>query len=226
MNLVVIIIAALFSASAVASTFTPTPGRTVNLFGVIDAPTIDVADAIMKLADGSGKPIDMLIDSPGGSIYAGRVLIQAMSIAQNRGHEIQCVVVRDAASMAFSILAMCSKRYALPEAQMLYHPPRVNAMFISITPDSASTLADELNKMSLAIIDELLSLYPIDRAFFLKHYQRESWHSADDLNAAMPGRRTWIRVIDDIAGLKSLQQDQKGSNNLVNEKTIYQFTRE
>lgn len=224
MRYLLVIFSLLFPAAAMSNTFTPTKDRTVNVIGAIDENSLGAADEILKLADGSGKPIDLLIQSPGGMIYVGRTIVQSMSIAKRRGHQVRCAVVSYAASMAFTVLANCSERYALPEARMLYHPPRVGLFMTTMTPEAASQLADDLHKTNKEIIDELLALYPVARKPFLKNYYREVWHTAADLNAALPGGRAWITIVDDIAGLSTVVSDKSSDfSSAASGQIIYQY---
>lgn len=224
MYYLVLVLSMFVATNAMAGTFRPTEGRTVAIVGAIDSSAIKMSDDIMQLADGSGQPIDLIIQSPGGRIDVGRTIIQAMKIAQTRGHTVRCVVVSYAASMAFSILANCSERYALQEAQMLYHPPRIGLMMATVTPQMAAQLHAELKKISLEIIRELQLLYPVPLKPFLRHYLRESWHSADDLNSALGGNAQWITKVDDVAGLKSVVSDNpQDYEPAVPGQIIYQY---
>lgn len=224
MRYLFVVLAALLSTGAIAGTFYPTKDRTVPIVGVIDKEALQVSDEILKLADGSGKDIDLIIQSPGGSIAIGRVIIQSIKIAKRRGHTVRCAVVSYAASMAFSVLANCSERYALEEAQMLYHPPRLSVFAATITPKIAAQLADELKKVNLEIIQELQELYPVPLHPFLRHYIRESWHSAKDLNADLGGNATWITAVDDIEGITSLVSENPGEYlPAASGQIIYQF---
>lgn len=224
MRYLVLLLSLFMTTGALAGTFHPTEGRTVAVVGAIDSSALSMSDDIMKLADGSGKPIDLVIQSPGGRIDVGRTIIQAMKIAQVRGHVVRCVVVSYAASMAFSILANCSERYALAEAQMLYHPPRIGLMMATVTPQMAAQLHAELKKISLEIIRELQALYPVPLKPFLRHYLRESWHSAADLNAALGGNQQWITQVDDVSGIKSVVSDNpQDFEPAVPGQIIYQY---
>lgn len=66
--------------------------------------------------------IDILLDSPGGMVFAGNVFLNAMHIAQGRGYKLRCIVPVYAASMAFIIFAYCDERVALPNSLLLFHP--------------------------------------------------------------------------------------------------------
>jgi len=224
MNFVLLFFSVMLSSTSLAGSFQPSKDKSIVIQGPIDLSSATLSNKIMSLADGSGDNIDLIINSPGGHVAVGYAIVQAMSIAKHRGHTVRCVVVSYAASMAFTILAHCSERYALQQAKMLYHPPRIFAMGV-ITHDLASLLSEELSKLSSEIVEELLALYPVNRDHFYKHYARESWHSGADLNAALGGNRTWITIVDDIEGLKLLVDSVGDAENKVNyNQILYEYT--
>lgn len=222
MKRLLVLIALLFSTNALSEVFTPTENRTLFVYGVIDEPLLPVVSGILSLADGSGKDIDLIINSPGGSIEVGDKIIQATSIAKARGHKVRCAVVGMAASMAFSVLGHCSERFALDRAQLLYHPPRVFLMGEAITSDIAASMAHYLKKEDEKVIEDLLAVYPIDKKLFMFHYKQESWHNASELNADFNG--IWIHPVEDITGVRSLDYSFKPSTAPIpNERIIRQY---
>lgn len=75
------------------------------------------------LGDAAASPIiDIILESPGGSVFAGNVFLNAMHVAQGRGYKLRCIVPAFAASMAFIIFTYCDERYALPNSLLLFHP--------------------------------------------------------------------------------------------------------
>lgn len=125
--------------------------RLVLLTTEIDERTLESANQLYSLAEVSSKPIDVIIDSPGGYIHHGLYFIQAMRALQAKGIAIRCHVPRFAASMAFTIFTQCSERNALPYAQLLFHPPRISGKFL-LTPRNAASVAQGLAEIENVLL--------------------------------------------------------------------------
>ncbi len=99
-----------------AVTFT---NRVAVLNGGIGAPMIQKAQSrLLELDEQSHAPIWLRINSGGGSVEAGLVLIDTMEGIES---PIHCVVESKAYSMAAIILTFCERRYALPHATIMMH---------------------------------------------------------------------------------------------------------
>ena len=81
-----------------------------------------VAQLLFLSGEDEEKPIDIFINSPGGSITAGMAIIDTMNYVTA---PIRTNVVGMAASMAAVILACGDKgkRFALPNSEVLIHQP-------------------------------------------------------------------------------------------------------
>jgi len=81
-----------------------------------------VAQLLFLSGEDDEKPIDLFINSPGGSISAGMAIIDTMNYV---AAPIRTNVVGIAASMAAVILACGDKgkRFALPNSEVLIHQP-------------------------------------------------------------------------------------------------------
>lgn len=98
------------------------------------------------------EPITMLINSPGGSILNGMVIIDAMNASPC---EIRTVSLGIAASMAAVILASGNKRYASQSSQVMLHQPLVQGL----PGGSCSEIEDVANSLmkTKAELDHLLT---------------------------------------------------------------------
>lgn len=93
--------------------------RVATLEGGIGQAMIQKAQArILELDEQSKEPIWLRINSGGGSVEAGLVLIDTIGGIQS---PIYCVVESKAYSMAAIILTFCDRRYALPHATIMLH---------------------------------------------------------------------------------------------------------
>ena len=98
------------------------------------------------------EPITMLINSTGGSILNGMVIIDAMNSCPC---EIRTVSLGIAASMAAVILAAGSKRFASVNSQVMLHQPLVQGL----PGGSCSEIEDVANSLmkTKAELDRLLT---------------------------------------------------------------------
>lgn len=91
--------------------------RTIEIAGPIDRRlSLQFVSEMQRLDD--GKPITILISSPGGSIYDGIDMIKAM---QNAKSPVTCVVDKYAASMAGFFAIACPKLLMHKYALLMFH---------------------------------------------------------------------------------------------------------
>ena len=92
--------------------------NTVILRGPVDENS--VSSVVTNLNKIDESKINLYINSPGGSVHHGNVLIEEIRGLQASGKEINCIA-DFAASMAFIILQSCSNRYALNSSVLMQH---------------------------------------------------------------------------------------------------------
>lgn len=95
--------------------------RIINLVGPInDTIAYQVTSALLILGEESDKPIQMFINSPGGSVMAGFAIIDTMN---QINAPVYTIVTGLAASMAATILSSGEKghRMALPNSVIMMH---------------------------------------------------------------------------------------------------------
>lgn len=93
--------------------------RTLSLRGVVSGNAVEMAYQIAELSRQSKDPIYIVIDSPGGSVLAGAILISAMQASQAPIHTI-CHSI--CASMAAMIHQYGDKRYSVDRSILMFHP--------------------------------------------------------------------------------------------------------
>lgn len=89
----------------------------VLLYGPIGVNGIEVARAIKKAAR-EGKPVWLLIDSPGGSVISGAQIVSAIESA---GVEVNTVCLTLCASMAAIIHQYGTNRYMVDRSILMFH---------------------------------------------------------------------------------------------------------
>jgi len=158
-----------------------------------------LASQISSLAQDKGATnIDIIINSPGGSIVAGMFIVSAIERVKSRGVVVRCAVPRFAASMAFQILSHCSERYILPQAFVLWHPPRVALMYAIITPEAARGLLASLADWENVLVTQLKKQMNINSRKFKSYYNAEKLVLGSELVEITEGFAT---VVDDIRGI-------------------------
>ena len=106
-----------------AQSAVPDFSKSILLMGEIGANALGIADKIEQASRTEDRNINIIINSPGGSVELGVSIISAIEIAKARGKTVTCIVTSQAASMAFYTLAHCTTRYALTYSFLLFHEP-------------------------------------------------------------------------------------------------------
>jgi hypothetical protein len=182
------------------------PDRTVSLIGPIAPPSLVVITEILDLAKDSKKPIDVVIDSPGGYVSVGFRIIATIEHVKAEGIRVRCFVPGYAASMAFQILLHCSERHALNVSQLLFHRVRI---FIGgggpfggggtvMTGPDAMKLGRDLLQVDKAVFKDLEDHLDIERDWILYHFNAETFHIAVNLCDKDP---EFLTCHDSVEGL-------------------------
>jgi ATP-dependent protease ClpP protease subunit len=182
---------ALFTTAASAKEVILVPERTIVLGGVISdsivRPMIETMTALSK----TGKEVNIIISSPGGSVIAGNRLVDRMVQIKNDGVKFRCFVRDLAASMAFQFLLFCDERYATPHAFLLWHPVRIFAQGV-ITAQNASNLATQLGQADEVALHDLRAHMSMPEADLVMHFYNETLHQALNLQYTSPGFFTQV----------------------------------
>lgn len=100
-------------------TLSPNPNRTLVLQGEVGENVLFLAQEVNRLSSQSNEPIYLLIDSPGGSVLTGALLISAMQASRA---PIVTVCQTLCASMAAMIHQFGSQRLQVDRAILMFHP--------------------------------------------------------------------------------------------------------
>ncbi|MCA9523929.1 MAG: ATP-dependent Clp protease proteolytic subunit [Myxococcales bacterium] len=93
--------------------------RQVHLSGSVSLSKVQgITEKLIKLNSVSHDPIFLMINSPGGSVAAGFVLIDVMKSIES---PVYAVIESAAYSMGAIIAVFCSKRYMYKHATMMFH---------------------------------------------------------------------------------------------------------
>jgi len=141
--------------------------HTVNIKGQIRDNINYWREDVTKIAKTSTR-VNLVISSPGGSVYTGIMFVENMKRLQSRGKKFYCVVDRLAMSMAFVILSVCDYRYILNSSLLLFHPSRmgmdgyVTAKSSKLTAkqlEMFDTYLDTLQRPVLKLSDKIYEMY-------------------------------------------------------------------
>jgi ATP-dependent protease ClpP protease subunit len=132
--------------------------------------------------------LNIIIDSPGGSVYTGFRFIVQMKALQARGTKINCYVPGLAASMAFQVLTQCDKRVVLQESALLWHRARILIFLSAVTAPAASALARDLQQVDSYILSEVKAVLSKDMSEedISYHFEHETMHIGQSLCTAAP----------------------------------------
>ncbi len=116
--------------------------------GEINALTAFQFEVQMRSTEGFEGDRLIVIDSPGGDVQAGNLMIGLIDKEELEGTKVVCVVLHDASSMAFNLLTHCTVRLALQGSLMVVHkiamtePPALERM----TAKNLRRLADDMDR--------------------------------------------------------------------------------
>lgn len=158
---------------------------------ILDSRRIFISDAIdselassvirklwyLELND-PGKPILLVINSPGGSIDAGFAIWDQFKLVTS---PVTTLVTGLAASMG-SVLALVAepkKRFATPQSRFMIHQPRLSGVIQGQATD-LDIQAREILKTHEILIDLYQEATGKDRETIYKAIDRDSWLSAEE----------------------------------------------
>ena len=125
-------------------------GKTAHITGFIDENS--ATKFLMEMATTSRLPGDrrIIIDSPGGSVEAGIIMLAAIKQEQEKGIKVTCEVVHEASSMAFNILSFCDVKVPHKKTIFLVHKVAASVYTLQgqrLTARTLKSLAKELDKV-------------------------------------------------------------------------------
>ncbi len=131
--------------------------RIIFIEGEITQDTaVETCKSLLFLAaENHNFPVDIIINSNGGAVDAGLLILDAM---EGSGLEIHTWCLSRAFSMAALIFSAGSKRYILKHAELMLHQPLVSATRIEGNVSIIKAVSDSLISTS-KIINTILSRY-------------------------------------------------------------------
>jgi ATP-dependent protease ClpP protease subunit len=136
-----------------------------------------------QLADSTG-PIDLYINSPGGSVFDAYEIINGLEAARAAGRKIDVTVGGMAASAASMIAVMFGRTFkAHRNTKIMFHGATAVTWAGSEAHRDSADLLDKINADMKAV---LVSRYNLDAATVAEWFAegREGWLTADEARAA------------------------------------------
>jgi len=153
-----------------------------RLFFSDDVTPESAADAIRKLwyleLSQPGKPITMIIQSPGGSVDAGFAVWDQIKMISS---PVTTIVTGLAASMG-SILSLCGgkgRRFATPNARILIHQPSIHGGVRGQASD-LEIHAREILKLRARIVSLYVEATGKDRDTIAQAIERDTWLTSEE----------------------------------------------
>ncbi|MFO7273948.1 MAG: ATP-dependent Clp protease proteolytic subunit [Bacillota bacterium] len=135
-----------------------------------------IAQLLFLESEDPDKPVNLYINSPGGSVSAGLGIYDAM---QHIKSPVNTTVVGMAASMAALLLAAgTGKRYALPNARVMIHQPHLSGVGGQVTDIEITAREAVKTKQIMAEILAKHSGQTVER--ILADTERDRWMSAEE----------------------------------------------
>ncbi|MBS0648631.1 MAG: ATP-dependent Clp protease proteolytic subunit [Verrucomicrobia bacterium] len=139
-------------------------------------------EAIRKLwyleMSNPGKPILLVINSPGGSVDAGFAIWDQVKMLSS---PVTTLVTGLAASMG-SVLSLCAapkRRFATPHARIMIHQPRIHGYIQGQATDLAIQ-AEEIIKTRKGLVDIYVKATGKDAKTIEKALDRDRWFSSQE----------------------------------------------
>ena len=169
------------------------PHTTIRVLGYVGSLKQE-ANQLLDLSTRT-KQVTVVIDSLGGSVLGGMMLLRAMERVKTRGVRLRCIVTGHAMSMAMHILAACQSRYALPLALMMWHPPMYLMPAALLDAKEAKRRANQLQLYAYALDGKLRQALGLSEKVFNKYKEAEYIMSATYLMTLAPN---FIKLVDDV----------------------------
>lgn len=187
--------------------------KVVDIVGEVGQQMFDKANQVRAL---SGEPvIRIFINSPGGSVVAGNIFIQAMDVAKARGSRIECAVSNLAASMGIHILAHCDVRMVLSGGYLLFHEPRVG-ISSPASPSELRVVMEQLIAATDTLDKYLQEQLGVSYDLYNFHNVAQTLWQAEIFNTMFP--KFGLVIVRDIRLSDEQKQglfDPRGESNLM-----------
>ncbi len=145
---------------------------------------ITAAQRLEQLSLTNEKTVDIFINSPGGEVDSGIVILNAMDLVKARGKVIRCAVGVLSASMAMHILGKCDERYAFENSLLLFH--EIYTGGFKITEKTARQIAETMRVLSEKLDRDLRKALGASKDNYTKHLEAETMWTGYQMGKEFP----------------------------------------
>lgn len=163
--------------------------------------SIDAANKIYNLSAVDKEAIYVLINSGGGQVFSGELVIDSIITAKNQGIEVVCLVSGMAMSMAFNIFLHCSKHIVFNHSKLMFHPVslRTSGRF---TGEDFTNLSRRLKRMDDRTLNKIREVTGVRRSLIEKWYKEERVFTGKELQTL--SKNKWLYIVNKLNGLDKL----------------------
>jgi ATP-dependent Clp protease protease subunit len=161
---------------AIASTITLSSNNFVSLVGPVTASSVN--DVIKSFSSKGvvdyiedNKKINLYINSPGGSVFAGNHLVQYIKTLQSQNVSVDCVG-QNFMSMGFVIMQSCSKRYAMFDSIGMQHQMSLG---MKGNLENFKTHFNLIERVNAMLIDMEIKKIGISKEEYLENILSDWW---------------------------------------------------
>lgn len=181
--------------------------RTIVLAGIVAQNAMYNAFQIEALTAISKRPIYVAINSPGGLVFTGAMMMDSMRKARKAGVNIRCVVVGESYSMGFNVLTECNEVYYTEKATFLFHPIRVHMEGVGLGKQLIQ-IGHEMDTMDKLLIGRISQYTGLDMEVLVKAYYEEKLWTGKEL--AVNSASRWLVPVRGVEGLPKAVFEWKG----------------
>ena len=206
------LIAATFAA---ATTITLSANNFVSMVGPVTASSVN---DVIKSFNTKGvidymednKKINLYINSPGGSVFAGNHLVQYIKTLQDSNIEVNCIA-QNFMSMGFVIMQSCTNRYVMFDSVGMQHQMSLG---LHGNIENIRTHFSLLDRINNVIIDMEINKIKIDREFYLKKILSDWWlFGEESVKEGVADKLVTVKCVPSIINDKVKRNDSIFGNN-------------
>jgi ATP-dependent protease ClpP protease subunit len=155
----------------------------VSIEGPILEPSALAAFEIANHSD--GETAEIYINSPGGLIPVGALIIKAIESVKERGGTVRCYA-QEAQSIAFQIFLHCSERYAYEGGVLMFHYPQLYIKGMVTWPELEEMVV-EVRKLAKFFFGEWKAYIPLPDSQLHRYASESKTFKVEEFVKIVPG---------------------------------------
>ena len=192
-----------------ASTITLSSNNFVSLVGPVTASSVN---DVIKSFNSKGvidymednKKINLYINSPGGSVFAGNHLVQYIKTLQDSNIEVNCIA-QNFMSMGFVIMQSCTNRYIMFDSVGMQHQMSLG---LRGNIENIRTHFGLLDRINNVIIDMEITKIRMERDVYLKKILSDWWlFGEENVKEGVADKLVTVKCIPSIINEKVKRTD-------------------